>query len=187
MLALYLTYIDDEDDKRIFEKIYREHEQQMYLCALAILHDENDAEDVVQEVFTNIAKRYMSTIKSIENPMHMRNYLLKAAKHTAINWSRKEKKEALVVDEDVLEYKARNMNNDAFLDYICTKMEYETVKEAIETLDKKYHDVLYCHLILGLPIKQVAELLKQSVSATKQQLVRGKKKLIELLRAEGEE
>lgn len=187
MLYLYLAYIDDENSKILFEKIYNSYRKQMILTAISILHDPAEAEDVVHEVFLKIAIRHMDRMQSLENETYRRNYLLKAVQNTALNWHKKKSKIQLVEKEDALLCNIPDIKNDTFVDYICQKMEYEQVICAIKRLDRKYFNVIYYHFVLELPIPKVADLLGQTVSATKKQLVRGKKKLLAILEEDRKE
>lgn len=90
MLVLYLTYIDNDRDKKKFEEIYYNYRKQMAKVAMSIIQNPSDAEDIVHDVFFNIATRHMDTIHSIADATDLRNYLLKSTKNTAIN--RKTKK-----------------------------------------------------------------------------------------------
>ena len=80
-----------------------------------------------------------------------------------------------------------NLTDNSFLDTVCTKFDYEKVLHAIGSLSEKYRDVLYCHFIMEITVHETAKALNQSVSATKQQLVRGKKMLLGLLDMTGDE
>ena len=84
MLVLYLTFLDDEHDKSLFEKIYISHRKQMALLAMSLLKDESDAEDVVADVFLRIAQRNFDVIRAIKNDTNLRNYLLKATKQQLV-------------------------------------------------------------------------------------------------------
>ena len=85
MLALYLAYLDDESDKKLFEEIYLSHRKQMIILAITILGSEDDAQDAVGDVFLRIAQKNWDTVKQIKNNTDIRNYLLKATKNTALN------------------------------------------------------------------------------------------------------
>ena len=63
-------------------------------------------------------------------------------------------------------------------------MEYNRVLEAMKVLEPKYRDVLYYHFVMEVPVPELANNLNQSLAATKKQLVRGKKKLLQLLEEE---
>lgn len=80
MLALYLAYLDDESDKKLFEEIYLSHRKQMVILAITILGSEDDAQDAVGDVFLRIAQKNWDTVKQIKNNTDLRNYLLKATK-----------------------------------------------------------------------------------------------------------
>ena len=184
MLVLYLTYFDEEKDKKKFEELYYAYRKQMTMVALAIVHHQSEAEDIVHEVFLNIAIRYMNTINRINDETDLRNYLLKATKNTALNWVNKHKR-ILYREKEALESQTSSIDDDVFLEYICQQMEYKRVLLATQKLETKYRDVIYYHYILEIPVSQVASMLNQSISATKKQLVRGKKKLLKILEEEG--
>ena len=78
MLALYLAYLEDENDKKLFEEIFYNYRKQMVSYAAFILNNEKDSEDAVHNVFLNIARKNFNTVKTIDNPVDLRNYLLKA-------------------------------------------------------------------------------------------------------------
>ena len=85
MLILYMSFIDDEIHRRLFEEIYMTYRKQMFLVARAVLSNDSDAEDAVHDVFLKIAKSQMQKIGSIQEAADVRSYLLKATKHQAID------------------------------------------------------------------------------------------------------
>ena len=172
MLALYLAYLDDENDKKLFEEIYLSHRKQMVILAITILGSEDDAQDAVGDVFLRIAQKNWDTVKN-----------------TALNKIKATKKDNVSLDT-VIEFDISgidNLTDNSFLDTVCTKFDYEKVLHAIGSLSEKYRDVLYCHFIMEITVHETAKALNQSVSATKQQLVRGKKMLLGLLDMTGDE
>lgn len=66
MLALYMSFIDDEAHRRLFEEIYLNYRKQMLLVARSVLGNDSDAEDIVHDVFLKIAKKHMARISKIE-------------------------------------------------------------------------------------------------------------------------
>lgn len=89
MLLIYMSFIDDESHRRLFEEIYLSYRKQMFLVARTVLKNDSDAEDIVHDVFLRIAKKYMAKISTIENETDLRNYLLKATKNAATIWTMK--------------------------------------------------------------------------------------------------
>lgn len=80
MLALYLAYLDDDNDKRLFEKIYNSYKKQMVTLAVSILNNNDDAEDTVGDVFLRIAQKNFDVVRGIKNDIDLRNYLLARCK-----------------------------------------------------------------------------------------------------------
>ena len=180
MLALFLSYLDDDKDKRIFEEIYHTYRKQMFLLALSINKNEIDAEDIVSKVFLKIAQKYWKTVKLISNNTDLRNYLLKATKNTALN-EIKFKKSEFDKFNIFIERRSndiQNISDKDFLDYICKRYDYSNTVDAINKLDEKYRNVLYYHYVLEISIKDTAKSLGQSIDTTKKQITRGKKCLL---------
>ena len=189
MLALYLAYLDDENDKELFANIYYSYRKQMVSVAIPILKNDEDAEDVVEDVFLRIAQKYFDIIRSIENETDLRNYLLKATKNTAINELKSKKKDNMSLDT-VSEYnigEIKELSDSTFIEVLCNKIDYDQILDAIKNLSEKYRYVLYYHFVMELTVPQTAKILNQSVPTTKKQIVRGKKMLLNLLNIEGVE
>ena len=189
MLSLYLAYLDDVNDKKLFEEIYYSYRKQMVTFAITLLGNEDDAQDAVGDVFLRIAQKNWDTVRAIENKSDLRNYLLKATKNTSLNKIKGKKKENVSLDT-IIEYDMEgieDLSDDTFLEVICNKFEYDKVVEAIHSLNEKYRDAMYCHYVMEMTVPQTARSLNQKLSATKQQLVRGKKMLLSLLSKKGVE
>lgn len=182
MLMLYLALLNDSD-KDLFERIYYAYRKQMLMVAKSVLHNDTDAEDAVHDVFLKVATKYMSIVKAIESDIDIRNYLLKAIKNTALNLKKKKNIENVSLNT-IKEYNMAKQGittDDEFVEIIFQKCEYERVVKAIQELNEKYRYVLYYHFVIGLTAAEIAKSLEQSLSATKKQLVRGKKMLLDLL------
>lgn len=189
MLALYLAYLDDANDQRLFEDIYYSYRKQMVTLALSILGKKEDAEDAVSKVFVRIAEKNWDVVRGIKSDTDLRNYLLKATKNTSLNMIKARKKENVSLDT-ISEYYLdgiEELSDDSFLEVICNRVEAEKVKKTILQMNEKYRDVLYYHFVMGLTVPETAKSLNQTVAATKKQLVRGKKMLLKMLGIEGVE
>ncbi len=187
MILLCLSVFDREEDKERFAQIYSTYYMQMYHMAHSIVQNDADAEDVVHDVFFKIAEKYMSVINNIKNDADLKNYLLKSAKNAAINKTKASERTYISLDsiiENGSDYPI--FSDDTFLETICAMSERDSILDAIESLDKKYSDVLYYHFVLGLSIPQTAKHLNQKVSTIKQRLVRGKQQLLSKLNITGE-
>lgn len=184
MLAFYLSLIDNDNDRKLFERIYYAHRKQMLTLAFAILENEDDAEDLVHDVFCNIAEKYMQSLQNIKNEQDMKNYLLKATKNSALN-KKRDTKTHISLHESEYMLNKDDMNDNEFLDMICNNISYQEVLSAIRSLDKKYEDVLYLHFVIGMTVPEVAEHLNRNKQTVKKQLLRGKILLLEKLSLNG--
>ena len=172
MLVLYMSFIDDEIHRRLFEEVYITYRKQMFLVARAVLSNDSDAEDAVHDVFLKIAKSQMQKIGSIQEAADVRNYLLKATKHQAIDQRTVMNAER----EDALKGIVQ-LPDDQLVDMISNGMAYDCILQVIASLDDIYRDTLYAHFVLELSIPETASLLNCKTATAKQRLVRGKKLL----------
>ena len=130
--GLAYTYLDDDNDKRLFEKIYNSYKKQMVTLAVSILNNNDDAEDTVGDVFLRIAQKNFDVVRGIKNDIDLRNYLLKATKNTSINKINTKKKDNVSLDT-VVEYnmdKIKELSDDTFIEFVCNRIDYDKIIEA---------------------------------------------------------
>ena len=90
MLSLYLNMIGTEVERKRFEEVYFQHRKQMVFIADSVVHNMDDSEDVVQDVFITIASSHMDILTKIEDPTDLKNYMLKATKNKEIRTLRRQ-------------------------------------------------------------------------------------------------
>lgn len=188
MLTVYLSLIDDAQQRIDFEEIYTTYRIQMIHLAKSYFENEADAEDVVHDVFVRVATKHMKFIQTLSNPDDVRNYLLKATKNTALN-ELKRKGRSHVSIEEISESALDSfpdLADDSFLDLICTKTEYERVTQALLSMEEPYRDIMYYHFVMDLSVPEAARLLGRNIATAKKQLVRGKKLLLYKLDIRGD-
>ena len=147
----------------------------MVSTAYSVLHNAEDAEDTVHNTFIKIAQN----MKAIDDPKSAKtlSYVIKATKNNAINLLNKNtaKSEAEFGDE------IKDIPDEDFFEKLDIEESYKEVVEAIQALGDTYRDVMFYHFVCDMKIKDIATLLGKKNSAVKQQLIRGKKKLLEEL------
>lgn len=186
-LNLILAYLDEEEDEQLLEDIFNTYSKQMLAYAMLFLKNEEDAEDVVGSIFEKIAAHNFDAVRSIENKTDLRNYLLKATKNSSLNVLHERQKTCIPLEEisSFRHFGKDELTDDGFFETFCLKMDYEETIRALNALPEKYRDALYYHFAMGMSVSDVAKLMFQSVPATKQQLVRGKKMLLSMLDKKG--
>ncbi len=182
MLNVYLRLINNENDKKQFEKLYVTYQKQLFEYANSILNNPYDAENVVYDIFHNIATSHIGIVVNNKDEQHTKNYLLKSIETLSINLIRKKK----VCNDFKSKIKKEelNFNNEVFLKTISLKEECEKVIGGEKVLDEMYREILYYYFALDFSIPLIAKLLNKSPSIIQQQLIEGKNILIAHLSTE---
>ncbi len=175
MLAFYMSFIDDDDDRAKFEILYNEYRKRMVYIAYSVLGNNEDAEDAVHDTFIKIARN----MNSIGDPKSNEalSYILKATKNTAINLSQRNATRNKHIQLENVE----NISNGQFFEELHIQENYREVVAAIQNLNDTYRDVLFYYFVEGMKAKDIADLLGRNKSTVQQQIIRGKKKLLEML------
>lgn len=175
MLLFYMSLIDNDDDRTKFEILYNKYRKRMVYTAYSVLGNNEDAEDAVHDTFIKIARN----MNSVGDPKSNEtlSYVLKAVKNTAINLSKKNTtRNKHMQSQDV-----KDISDSAFLDKLRIQENYEEVVKAIRSLNDTYKDVLFYYFVEGMKAKDLADLLGRNKATVQQQIIRGKKKLLEIL------
>lgn len=157
MLAFYMTYIEDDQDKDKFVVIYKTYVDSMVKIADNILKDYGQAEDAVHEAFLYI----LSKLKSIDDPLSSQTKVLveKCVIHKSMDMCRsrqaKLKKVRPITDEDA----------DLLPDKrdIAAELEdadqYSRVKQYLLELSEDDRELLELYYFSKVPAKEIADLL----------------------------
>ena len=182
-LLIFLSFIDDDSQKALFEEIYYKYRKQMIITAKTVVSDDSSAEDVVHDVFLKIAIRHMNTIEKLETEQDIRNYLLKSVKNTALNHIKAKDNSNTSEESNLFQNHSEQhaFSDNEFVNMICEKMDYDKVVIALLKLNEPYRTTMYYHFVLDLSIRQVSKNLGIKESTVTKQINRGKKLLMQLL------
>ncbi len=169
----------------LFYELIRPYERRVYAAAFAILRNEHDAEDTVQEAMlkalTNIAKfraeaRFSTWLIQITvNEALMRRRRERIVQMEAIDDRREE--ESDYAPRDFADW--REIPSEA----LERKEVRQRLAEALATLDHKYREVFVLRDMEHLNIQETAEALGISVASVKTRLLRARLMLRDLLAA----
>jgi len=152
-------------------ELYSLYVDAMYNVSLNLVKNKEDAEDVLQESFTNAFK----SIERFDYQSTFGAWLKRIVINTSINTLKK--KRIFTESFDGQEYKIVEKKTDTG-DH---GYEVRNVKKAIQTLPPGFRSVLTLYLIEGYDHTEIADILNISVSTSKTQYSRAKKKLKEIL------
>ncbi|AXT63469.1 RNA polymerase sigma factor [Aquimarina sp. AD10] len=157
-------------DRNSQYQLYDLYVDAMYNVSMRILNVKEDAEDVIQDSFVDAFKnlssfRYESTFGS---------WLKRIVINKSIN-QLKQKKIALV-PLDQHEY---HLNEEIYP--VITTLDIQKIKTSITMLPQGYRQIINLYLIEGYDHIEIGEILNISVSTSKSQYHRAKKKLIKII------
>lgn len=171
MINLYLSVLETDEDRCQFEDIYRQYKNRMYKFAISILHNNEDAEDVVHQSFLTIANNF-DKIKSF-SCHEMNSYIVIIIRNTSINLYNKNKRNSersTELDEEQTAVEVDFFNN----------IDYEHLVQIISGLPLIYKEVLLLHYVEEFTVKQISAMLGISIDNVRKRTERAKK----LLKAE---
>ena len=175
-MLIYLSMIESGEDKRKFEKLYKEYRQIMFYIANRILRDEYLSEDVVHQSFIRIMKN-LDKIGEVES-RKTKAFVIVVVENIAIDFYRKRSKENRVSFDEVEIYISDVIEEDNLV--------LSHIEEAILKLPINYSSVLRLKYSQGYSNKEIADILSISEANVRQRISRGKKKLQEILSEGGE-
>lgn len=188
MLATLMDLINDPEEKRKFEQLFINYQQTMYHTAYKILKNQHDAEDAVQQAFIRVID-HLGDVD--ENDVgKTRSYLSIIARNMALDVYRKKKREMT----HTVSYDEHEMfiEDPAGQDFEDVEIEEdhgleEALARALKKLPIQFADVIRLTYMHGLSSDKVGALLNISSDNVRQRLVRGRKKLAELIKKDIEE
>lgn len=164
MIAFYLSLIDTDEDKSLFETVYIKHRNVMMLEARKYL-DEKLAEDAVHSAFIKIA----NNIRCIQEPDSdkTRCFVIIVVRNTALDMARKLKRETSLQDG------------------VCKEDSAEPCADSpLEKLSKVFRDILVLRYQYGYTVAEIAKLLGISRDAVYKRIERAKAELEKSLKEE---
>lgn len=176
MISFYLTYIEDEQNKSKFEKIYEDYELLMYHIAFQISNNRFLVEDIVQESFVRIAQ-HIDSIR-VDNEYETKAYICTVTQNCAYNMLAKENRDIVFNAEDEFETQIPDPTN--YEDYVIDLALYDELVRIISSLDPKYSEPLIMQSE-GYTILEISEALGLSTSAVKMRLSRAKSRILKIM------
>ena len=161
--------LSKKGNRKAQHRLYQAYAGGMYNVARRLLNNDQDAEDALQESFIKAFKnlgnyRYESTFDA---------WLKRIVINTSVNMLRKRRIEIVPV-EHVGEVQVETQEES------MSGFDIKKVKAAFELLPQGYKRILSLYLLEGFDHQEISEIAGISVSTSKSQFHRAKRKLAEL-------
>ena len=167
----------------LFYELVRPYERRVYAAALAILRNDTDAEDVVQEAML----KALANIRQFRAEARFSTWLIQITVNEALMRRRRERKGMVEsIDErrdEEAEYAPRDFADwrEIPSETLERKEVRQKLAEALAALDRKYREVFVLRDVEHLNIQETAEALGISVASVKTRLLRARLMLRDLL------
>ena len=182
-MIAYLSMLETDSDRDVFQKLYDENRQKLYFIAFKILHNEADAEDAVHTCFVNLAETFA---KYRHLPYEdLVKLCCTIVKHAATDTAREYKKKVHFYDEGGLGECQISERSPDVLDKLIERFENDLIMQALIQLTEDEREFLYLQYGLGLKPKDIASLLGIPPQAVRKKMMSCRQKLAKVL--EGEE
>lgn len=153
-----------EEQNRQAERLLDEYGNSILRLAYSYLHNESDAEEILQDTLM----QFFRTKPALESPAHEKAWLLRVAANLSKN--RIEYNRVRAADELSEELVAEQREDLSF------------VWEAVKSLPEIYREVIHLFYQEGYSSAQIAAILNESEVTVRSRLLRGRKKLKEVLK-----
>lgn len=170
MLTLYLQMLETPEEKVRFEEIYRKYRGAMFHVAEGILHNDQDAEDAVQNAFLRMIRKFSRFQRTPVKDLAPLVTVI--ARNEAISLRRK-RKDAAPLEEW-----------DSFAETAESVSDYHALVEIFTRLPQTYRAALEMKL-LGYSDGEIASKLGLSKTAASTRISRGRQLLQSIVEREG--
>lgn len=164
-------------NRKAYSELYRLYSKAMFNISVRILNDEEEAADVLQEAFLDAFSRIADFRQETTFGMWMKQIVI----NRSISQLRKRKMDLISLeDTDVESIPDNEQGNTEELE-----LQVQQVRAAIHQLPDGYRVVLSLYLLEGYDHEEISHILRISENTSRTQLMRAKRKLIEILRTRG--
>lgn len=171
------TVSDAARDRQTMEALYEAYEQKMFGIARAILNNEWQAEDAVQEAFIRMV-RYLPKCRDVHS-LKTKTLIVRVIKSAAIDIYRKNKRESVSVP--IEENTWIEDKHNAIESYLSSVSVESLLQKIDRQLPDSYKDVVRLRCYYGLPIAEISKVLGISEDNVYQRLSRARKTIKNLM------
>ncbi len=176
MLTLLLTMVDTPEKAEVLTRLYEKYEKKIYAAAFRVLGSRLDAEEITLETFEYLIRRWDTL--DLSNDKGVKVFLFEVATHKALDLRKKQGHTESLEDHPTL----------AAADTPHTTLEgAENVARLASFIDKlpdEEREAMLLSFSIGLPVREIADLLGKPKSTVYHALSRAKGKVLTYLREE---
>ncbi len=161
--------------QNLFESLYHQYSEQLYLIVIRYVVSQFDAEEVLQRGFIKVYEGLSSF--SYVNEKATKGWLSRIMVNEALMFLREQKR--LSLSEDTSELRIISLQ----MPEVECKLAYEACLSLVRNLPDGYRTVFNLYVIEGYSHKEIGEMLNISESASRSQLTRARAILKEQIKS----
>lgn len=158
-----------------FKLLLKKHREAIYHVTLRIVHNPQEAEDLVQETFM----KAFSSLSSYRSQYKFTTWLYRIAANSSIDYLRKRKIAALSLDEEIptkhgrISLELADWTYNPEIDLVAKQKRF-SVEKAIDTLPKRYKEVIILRHKDEKSYEEISSILKIPVGTVKARIFRAR-------------
>jgi len=166
--------LPDQSKAVRFEEIALPHLAAAYNLARWLVHNEHDAEDLVQEAYLRAFKFFSGYYGG-----DSRSWLLTIVRNTCYTWLQKDRAVRLEPIEEKLDQVGLDFADPEAL--LLQSVDSQIVRQALQELPVEFREVVVLREMEGLSYKEIANVVDLPLGTVMSRLARGRKRLHTLL------
>lgn len=157
-------------DRKMQYKLYSLYVDAMFNVSIRIVKVKEDAEDIVQDSFVSA----FGNLNTFNYESSFGSWLKRIVVNKSINYLRIKRIPLVAIeDEEYVTEEPEEIRD--------TQLDVKKIKEGIKSLPDGYQTIINLYLIEGYDHVEIGEILEISMSTSKSQYHRAKKRLIQLI------
>ncbi len=170
--------------EKAFKLLLRKHREAIYHVILKIVHNQEEARDLVQETFM----KAFGSLATYKPEYRFTTWLYRIAANSSIDYLRKKKINSLSLDQPLetkdgtVGIELPDWTYNPEVDFV-SKQRVLSINESIDSLPKKYRDVIVYRHKQDKSYEQIAEILGIPVGTVKARIFRARELLKKKLKS----
>ena len=182
-----------EDLAKHIEQVYNSYSKKLYFTALRILGNSQEAEDAMQETVLKYYTLLKEDSDDLQDNLHSNSienlgaWLTSVCVRKALDMvrSKNRKREREIEQRQEMEEQMEGGQSYGSVEQLESSDEQlmvQKIKRALPLLKEKYRVLLSIKLFEGYDYEEIADITKSNESSVRSRFMRGKEKLVELLK-----
>ncbi|MGI5824817.1 MAG: RNA polymerase sigma factor [Bacillota bacterium] len=182
MIFFLISLVDDPDHQGFLTNLYDEYKEGMFYYAFSILHDENLAEDAVNQAFIGLIKNVEKFFeKSVKK---MKPYVVISVRNACYSMLKKSKRRNRLeilsdrVEETLFDKKATDILDSVGMSEVAEAVKSLTEQYRTVILLKYFYEYSYKDIAveMNISVKHVGVLLNRAKAILKREIMAGREK-----------